>query len=270
MVSMRTFSIIVLASSLYGCGGNTEYSALLINGMDGNGMADVRIVARSTPPSADMTCRVRESTSGADGRFSFANLCRNQAYSMTIPAPTMHLSGTNIISGNEPAVDGTHQVWPAPDGQGVYRLSGEKVQSLPTFSDVTSDETLNGQAVRYPTLKPTGKVITIAPGEHLIVAGKNWVRNQKIYPLVTDKGRRKLRSGIISDHVFIGVQWTGGDVQQVEAKLDASKIKDVLIRGEGVRYVAHDAVPAGRYALLADGDARVTVIDFGSSQAPAK
>ena len=45
---------------------------------------------------------------------------------------------------------------------------------------------------------------------------------------------------------------------------------DVLIRNEGVRYIAHDALPAGRYALLGKDDERVTILDFGSSQAPAK
>jgi len=253
-----------------GCGGSSAYSGLIVNGMDGAGLGDVRIVARSSPPSPDLTCRVRETKTKPDGTFVFADLCRNQNYIMSLPSPTLHLSGTNVIGGSETNQDGKHQAWHAPDGQGVYRLSSGSVQALPTFSDVVRDQTQDGQPVIYPTMKPTGKVITIEDGQHLVISGKNWVKRQKIKPLNSDTGRRRLASGIIRDHVYIGVEWKDGERVSTEAQLDESKVKEVLIRGEGVRYFAHDAVPAGRYALLGEDDARVTIIDFGVSQAPAK
>jgi hypothetical protein len=52
--------------------------------------------------------------------------------------------------------------------------------------------------------------------------------------------------------------------------LDPSKVTEILIRGEGMKFIAHDALPQGRYALLGEKDSRVTILDFGSSQAPAK
>ena len=43
----------------------------------------------------------------------------------------------------------------------------------------------------------------------------------------------------------------------------------MLIREEGTRYVAHDALSAGRDAVLSDTDTRVTILDFGISQVTA-
>ena len=97
------------------------------------------------------------------------------------------------------------------------------------------------------------------------------VKRLEFLPLVDDKTRRRLKSGWITEHVFIGHDFSSGpEGTPVEAKLDQTKLTEVLIRNEGVRYIAHDALPAGRYALLSNDDDRVTILDFGSSQAPAK
>ena len=47
-------------------------------------------------------------------------------------------------------------------------------------------------------------------------------------------------------------------------------VRDVLLQGRPTRYISGDALPEGRYALMANNDERVFIIDFGSSQAPAK
>ena len=270
MLSTKTFSILMVLSQVVACGGSSGYSGTLVDGMDGTGVADVRIVAKSSPPSSDLTCRVRETKSGSDGQFRFDDLCRNQGYIMSLPAATLHLSGTNTIGGSETIKDGKHQVWQAPDGQGVYRLSDDRVQPLPTFADVIRDQTPDGKSVIYPSLKPTGSVITIGKGQYLIVSGKNWIKRQKLYPLILDSGRRRLASGIITDHVFVGSSWVKDQLVTSKAQIDDSKVTDVLIRGEGVRFFAHDSVPAGRYALLGEDDARLTIVDFGVGQTPAK
>ena len=53
-------------------------------------------------------------------------------------------------------------------------------------------------------------------------------------------------------------------------ELAETKVTEVLIRGEGMRYVAHDALPAGRQAVASETDTCVTVLDFGTSRATAK
>jgi hypothetical protein len=267
---MRNILVVLGCAVIGGCGGSSGYSGLLLNGMDGSGMEGIRVVARSSPPSPDLTCRVREVKTGAGGAFSFADFCRGQPYVLSVPAANLHLSGSNTAESAEQTEPGKHLAWTAPDGQGIYRLSDGKVQPMPTFSDVATDETIDGTPIVYPTMKPTGRVITISEGEHLVISGKKWVKGQQIRPLVAESGRHRLASGFITDHVFVGVKLKGTGLERVEATVDKSKTTEVLIRGEGVRFVAHDAVTAGRYALMADGDSRVTIVDFGESQAPQK
>jgi hypothetical protein len=238
--------------------------------MKNEGLEGVRLVARSQPQSRDLTCRVQEATTTKGGAFSFDKLCRDQSYVLSVPELNLHLSGGNTIIGGEQEAPGTHSAWRAPDGQGVFKLFGQKVLPVPTFSDVARDETLDGTPIVYPSMKPTGRVITIGEGQHLIISGKNEVKGQRLRALVPAPGRQRLASGFITDHVYIGVRLDGRGLEPVATEIDSKKVVDVLIRGEGVRFLAHDAVAPGRYALMADGDARVTIIDFGVSQVPQK
>jgi hypothetical protein len=266
---MRSILIFISALSC-ACGGAGGYSGVLVSGMDEAGLEGVRLVAKASPPSADMTCQVRETTTGPSGAFSFADFCRDQAYTLTLPDKTLHLSGANTVSGGEQTAPGRHSAWRGPDGQGIFRLTADKVQPLPTFSDVVRDEAVDGTPVLYPDMKPTGKVLTISAGEYLVIAGKKWVKAQRLQPLVSVSGRQRLSSGTITDHVYIGVGFKGTKPEAVTVAVDESKTKEVLIRGKGVRYIAHDAVPAGRYALMGEADARVTILDFGQSQTSEK
>ncbi len=261
------FSISIFA----GCSGGGAYQGVLSNGMDNQALSGIRIVAKSSPPSPDLTCQVREATTDASGAFTLADLCHKQSYVMSIPQPNLQLSGTIVVDGTEQTEPGKHEAWWSPDGSGVYLLAGESIKPVPTFSDVETDETVDGQTVRYPSMKPTGKVITVDAGKHLVISGKKMVKRMEFFPLVADPKRRRFKSGWITDHVFIGHQFEGDSKSApIQAELDESKIKEVLIRNEGVRYIAHDALPAGRYAMLGKDDDRVSILDFGSSQAPAK
>jgi len=265
--------IVSLSSVLLflGCSGAGQYQGVLNSGMDGSPMAEVRLVAKASPMPPDLTCQVREVTTGSDGTFTFLDLCRDQKYIMNIPAPNLQLSGSVTVAGQETPEVMAHQAWRSPDGHGVYRLKGDVVSAIPTFSDVTVDQSRDGTDVRYPDMKPTGRVITIEPGDHLVLSGKRVVQKTEILPLVAHSGRVPLAGDTIRDHVFIGTQFdANGKATAVGVDVDAKKVTEVLIRGEGMKFFAHDALPEGRYALLGQKDSRVTIIDFGSSQAPAK
>jgi hypothetical protein len=45
--------------------------------------------------------------------------------------------------------------------------------------------------------------------------------------------------------------------------VDAAKITDVTGGDLAVRYIAHDALPPGHYALMGEGDQRMYTITFG-------
>ena len=249
------------------CSGPSNYKAMLVNGMDGSPLADVRVVAKASPAPSDLTCQVREATSGKDGSLVLEELCRDQPYVLRIPDPTLQLSGTNVVTGQDEMETVKHQAWRSPDGHGLYRLSGDSLAVLPTFSDVAIDTAIDGTPVRYPDMKPTGKVITVGEGEHLIISGKKAIQRIKIHPLVANDGRVRLQGDTIRNHVFIGVEFDAASKPtKRETSLDSAKVSEVLIRGEGMQFIAHDALPAGRYALLGDNDTRVTILDFGGSQ----
>lgn len=251
-----------------GCSGSSNYNAMLINGMSGEPLSGVRVVAKASPAPADLTCQVREAVSREDGALVLEDLCRDQSYVLRVPDPTLQLSGTTVVTGQPEMATVTHQAWRSPDGHGLYRLSGDSLAVLPTFSDVASDVALDGTPVRYPDMKPTGKVITIGEGEHLIVSGKKAIQRTKIHPLIPHEGRVRLQGDTIRNHVFIGVEFNAASQPiQREASLDSAKVTEVLIRGEGMQFIAHDALPAGRYAVLGDTDSRVTILDFGVGQA---
>jgi hypothetical protein len=267
---MRNTVFLSLLFALSACA-DLGYRGVITNGMDGSSMSGVRIVATAMPRSPDLTCQVRETTSIEDGSFEFKDLCRDQLYLLDLPEGNLQLSGVSAIKGGEQVVPGELQAWRSPSGQGVYRLNGEKIQTIPTFSDVTIDSNLNGEVVRYPDLRPTGRVITIEPGMQLIIAGKRNVKDKKFFPLVQDTGKRRLRGGTISNHVYFGVKFNSDkEMITVPASLNKSKVRDVLLQGRPTRYISSEAFAPGRYALLADNDERVFIIDFGSSQAPAK
>jgi hypothetical protein len=267
---MRNAVFLSILFALSGCA-ELGYRGVITNGMDGSTMKGVRVVATATPRSTDLTCQVRETTTAEDGSFEFKDLCRDQLYLLDLPEGNLQLSGVSGIKGGEQLAPGEVQAWRSPAGQGVYRLNGEKVQTIPTFSDVSIDANLKGEVVRYPDLRPTGRVITIEPGMQLVIAGKRNVKDKKFFPLVQDTGKRRLKSGTISNHVYFGVKFKSDkEMITVAAPLNESKVRDVLLQGRPTRYISSDALSPGRYALLADNDERVFIIDFGTSQAPAK
>ena len=121
---------------LSGCGGAAEYKGVLNNGMNEQGLEGVRLLAKSSPPSPDMTCQVRETTTGPSGAFSFGDLCHKQTYIISIPQANLQLSGSTVIEGSEQVEPSKHEAWWSPDGSGVFMLDGETVKPVPTFADV--------------------------------------------------------------------------------------------------------------------------------------
>jgi hypothetical protein len=239
--------------------------------MTGEPLGGVIILAKASPPSSDMTCQAREVKTSPAGTYKFKNLCSGQQYLISTTTPNLFLAGSTGAMGGEEQLEPTrNQAWRAPTGTGVYRMADDALAAIPSFSDVATAKTRDGEVVRYPTLKPTGRVITIEEGQHLLLAGRKNIKRLTFYPLVQDSGRRNFTDGAIIDHVYIGASWESGTLERKEAVLDAEKTKDVLVGTKGLRYLSYDAFPAGRYALLGESDERVMIIDFGTSQAPSQ
>ena len=155
--------------------------------------------------------------------------------------------------------------WRAPKGDGVYKLSDDGLASLRSFSDVDTETVLESEdTVRYPTMKPT-KVASIGNAEHLVLAGGDTLSRLEVHPLVADQGKRQFAGDVsIEDHVYIGVRFLSDtEWESQEATLDASKVTVVDNGERKVKYIAGDALPQGRYAVLGPNDKRTFVFDFG-------
>ena len=247
------------------------FQGTLTDGLTGQPLAETRILLKSKD-TTDMTCGAREATTDAAGAFKIENTCAGATYEATTPDPTLFLATEGpLVGGDATGVPVALKAWRSPEGAGIQVLAGTELKLLRTFSDV-AQETLLGttEIVKYPASKPTGKVATIPAGEYLVLSGKDNVDRLKFYPLVDAPGPRKFEGAVtIPDHAFIGVSFTSDTVwERIEATPNPAKVIEVQTPEHVIKYVAGDALPAGRYAMLGEKDKRVFIVDFGASQAP--
>lgn len=262
---------LALFALLTACAPGGVFQGTLTDGLTGSPLADTRILLKSTD-TTDMTCGAREATTDSAGAFKIENTCKGATYTATTPEPTLFLQTEGpLVGGDASGAPVALKAWRSPEGAGIQVLAGGELKLLRTFADV-AQETLLGstEIVKYPVSKPTGKVATINTGDHLVLAGKENVDRLKFYPLVDAPGPRKFEGNVtIPDHAFIGVRFTSDtEWERIESTPDAAKVTMVDSADHVIKYIAGDALPAGRYAMLGEKDKRVFIVDFGSSQAP--
>jgi hypothetical protein len=261
----------LVASSLVACSPGGTYQGHLVDGLSGEVRADVRMLARS-PTASDMACQVREATSDASGNFLFENLCSGSDYTISSADETLMLTETPSVTGgvvSTAAIDMT--IWRAPTGKGMYRLSKDALAPVRVFADVATETVKDGElVVRYPTLKPT-RVSTLEKSDWLVIAGKDLVDRLEIHPLVADDAVRGFANEVtIDSHVYIGVKFNSDtEFEILTTQLDASKVRNVTNGDQVVRFIAQDAVPEGRYAIVGPTDKRTFVLDFGQVKGAA-
>ena len=253
--------VMVLAT---GCGGGNA-EGVLTDAISGEGIAEMRMIARATSPDASLTCKTFEGTTDASGAFTITGLCGGTAYELSTADDQLWMPDA------EPVPDGgaaglALQAWVASEGSGVYKLSGRTLSGVRSASDLKRETLIDSEEqVAYPSRIP-GKVELIAEGEHLVLLGKNTIANQEIAPLIRT-GERKFAGEItMQPWSFIGVKFTDDTaVEKVTASVDAGKMTEKSGEDRAARYIAHDALPAGRYAGYDPKKDRgvVTIVDFG-------
>lgn len=265
------------ALSLFACAPGGEFQGKLVDGMTGEPRSvDLRVLAKAD--STDMTCRVKEAIVDGQGAFHLEDLCAADSYVISLSDPQLMMTGisTSVSGAREPTGPMEIQVWRAPTAMGVFKLENDALKGVKTFSDVDTVKTKDGElTVRYPESKPVKLAGSqkIVEGSHLVVRGKQNIDNLKVYPLVEDSEKRGFFEGAtIEDHVWIGVKFASdSEYEEVSATFDESKVTTVGEELEQTRYIAHDALPTGRYALLGEEDKRTYILDFGAgAAAPAE
>ena len=213
-----------------------------------------------------MSCKAFEATTDDAGAFKFTGLCAGTTYELS--AADDQLWFPNL----EPVPDGgatglSLQAWVASEGSGIYKLSDRSLSGVRSASDLKHETLIDTEeTVGYPSRIP-GKVALIGDGEHLVLLGKDTIANQVIVPLVRS-GERKFAGEItMQPWSFIGVKFTDDTVvEKVSATFDDSKVTEMESGERAAKYVAHDALPVGRYVVYDPKKKRgvVTVVDFGA------
>ena len=267
LVPLLVSGLVALAA----CSSGGSVQGTVVNGLTGAPLQGARVLARSQD-TTDLTCTVREATTGVEGSFRI-DLCAGATYSLGLGDKTLMLGKAHTVDGASTADAPLSLVgWRAPSGSGVYRLSEDALSPLRSFSDVATETVLGSdETVRYPKLKPV-RVAAIEAGQHLVLAGPGHADEMELVPLVADEGKRRFAGDIsIEDHVYLGVRFASDtEWERVNVNPDPAKVHAVDNGQHAVRFIAAEAVPAGRYAVLGPGDQQTYVFDFGGAAAAAE
>lgn len=262
-------SIVAVAfASLVACNPTGTFEGRLLDPLSNAPRAGVKVLARAAQ-GADLTCQVREAKSDENGVFRILETCPNTEYAIDLGDDTLVIADSPKIAGGVVATGAVDLVaWRAPAGAGVYKLSGDTLNGVRSFSDVGTETILGTtEKVRYPTKKPISGLPQVGSGSWLVLAGQETIDRLAFVPLEEDTGVRAFENGVtIESHVYFGTKFTSDtEFARTEAKVDTSKVANVSTAGRAVRYIPSDALPEGRYGLLAADDTRAYVIDFGTN-----
>jgi hypothetical protein len=258
--------------SLIACSGGT-LEGRVVDGRTGQPIPDFALMAKATETTS-MGCTAYSTKTDAQGMFRVEGSC-NVPYALSPvksdDVDVWFAAGDSIPKDAKGPVE--VQAWRTPTAPGVYRMAGAEFEPLRTVSDVkTRDLAGTAEKVSFPAKLPE-RVSLLAPGEQLVLVGKDNVEGIAPVPLVANQGVI-VKEGELDvtqkDWVYLGVKVTPGTppvVEQVGARFDPAGIKSVAKGERSVSFVPAEALAPGRYALLKPGDKRVYVLDFGSAQA---
>jgi hypothetical protein len=226
---------------------------------------DIRLIARGDS-SASLTCTAFEAPYEA-GRFSLSGLCKDVSYTLQFSDASVLIQGDTLVPAGTEDHHTVLELWPAPAGDSVAHLSSEgAITVFSQYTDVHRVRTDDSEQleVRYPRHKPNASS-QIEEGGYLVLAGERLQERLEILPLIESTEPIGFEGYIIQPHWFAGIRFESeAEYALVEAALDETKVTDVVSStGRKVRYIQHDALSVGNYALMGPEDRRMYVISFG-------
>jgi hypothetical protein len=264
----------LLIAWLAGCSSVTV-EGRVIDGLNGQPIAGpYRIKAKATKADAAISCQFLDAEVDADGKFKLEHLCTGTSYALDTDRDDVWFVDVSEIPDGGWGQPTDLTAWRVPKGNGLYKLSAGKLDALKTATDVSTQKIWKTDVdVRYPAKVPN-EVVTIGPDDYLVMVGKNAVEELKFWPVISSGARRfgdESNAWDMEPWVYIGTKFTDDSTYEtVTATLDASKVVDKAKDDRMARFVSGAALPAGRYAVLADDDKRLYMLDFGKAQgAPA-
>lgn len=262
----RTVPALLAALALTACGTQGSYSGTVTDGLTGEPVDGLRLLARAQA-TGDLTCKVVEGPTTPSGAFTIPNTCGGVIYDVTSADKTWLIAGAASFDGAEGGTGVALKAWRTPEGVGVYVLADGSLSPVRTASDMSTLPLWNlDEKVRYPDGIPK-RIAKVSSGQHLLIVGANDIDRLAWTPLIKHEG--ELRFGD-KKHFFDMDPWWYAGVrfeskekhEAVTADLDESKLINVTEGERQVRYVPHGALSAGRYVLVGPDDRRTYIIDF--------
>lgn len=242
----------------------------LTDGMTGEALAHIRIVATHKDPTASLTCRAFEATTDEQGAFSIPKLCDGE-YGIKLGDDSLWLAETDSFPAG--GVQGLElKAWRAPAGSGIYRLSEGKLEPIRTSADLKKEKIKDSEEeALYPSRIPNNLPV-VGPNDHLVLVGAGAVEKSVILPLIPSGPRLfgdKETDVRMEPWSYIGIRFTDDrSFERVSAEIDEGKVLTKEKAERIVKWIPGSAIPEGRYALYQPGGRSVTLVDLGSSQKP--
>lgn len=262
---MRTGPFMLL---LAGCGG-VSLEGRVVDGMTGDPIAGpYKLSAKATSPDASLSCQFFQVDVDAQGKFLIPTLCGGTPYQLATDRDDLWLAEVDTVpDGGFPGPTDL-KAWRAPKASGLYEMGEDgSFEALKTAADVKSEKLFNlDTRVLYPATVPD-EPTHVKEGEYLVFVGKATIEGFDFVPLVPSGvrvfGNDELKI-TMEPWSYLGVKFVDDtQIEKVEAKLDPSKVVEKEKGNRVVRWVPADALPAGRYAILKDGDRRTYIVDLG-------
>lgn len=253
-----------------GCTQTGVYQGRLVDGLTGAPVAATPMVARC-PTASRMDCQLLETTTKEDGTFTFDKLCVGEKYSITLTeGATLHLTDVaeaTVQSGTTTKAPSDIKAWNLPPDMGMYVYAKGTYEPVRANADVKRAFLWESQdTVRMPATLPQVEP-RVDKDQYLVLLGDRYLERMKFFPLVKSGPRKFGKTGdeeLQADWYYVGMEFVSDtEYKKVEATPDKSKVQDVTVGENKVRFIKGDALPAGHYAALADMDRRMTVVTFG-------
>lgn len=282
----------VVLVGLWGCSG-VGVQGRIVDGLTKQPIAGpYRITAKASTPGMSVGCQFATADVGTDGAFSLSGLCPGTAYDLSVDRDDLWLAMPTVPDGGLPGPQDL-VAWRAPKGSGLYLVTADgQATALKTAADVKSDRILGSdERVRYPWEMASANVVVVEKGQYLLLDGKATVEEMSITPVLQSMPRwfgRGMKAPAApkkgdetswllaeTEKYRMGPWWYLGTTftdhvhfERVTATVDASKVVEHHDNVRAVKYLASDALPPGRYAIMKEADRRMYLVDFGQAAPP--
>jgi hypothetical protein len=280
----------------------------LVDGLDGKPVkGPMGITARTTGTDTSLGCQFLSGEVDESGHYEVSGLCAGP-YALSLEREDLWLAeGAEIPDGGFGAPRDL-QVFTVPKSAGVYlRAADGTLSEVKTAADLASEKLVDRtERVSLPENIVPDHIAVVEPGQHLVMVGKNVLDELAITPVVPSTqrafgttaetvrmqpwwylGTRFVENGtgalVVTEPILVGCEPRAPGstevvcegsakvpvaVEKVEAKLDPAKVVEKRADPKAVRWLAADALPKGRYALMREGDRRMYLVDFGGKADP--